>query len=194
MAIWDYEGKLASSGWSRDHCLQILQARLLSPPGKMLRAFVQAVCNAILLKFYSGAEQPPDPICRMTMKGVTSQVPFSPLEAKVTTRVSAAQTDFAEVDLTAWSSPSDGGGGSCPSHTPTVRHALVGRLPCKGCYVVVAIEWPRPPGLSGNRGLSILCPGHFLLALASRVAYFLLKIPQRILAYHARRYPLLSFC
>jgi hypothetical protein len=104
MAIWDYEGKSASRGWSRDHRLRILQAHLLSPPGKMLRAFVQAVCNAIL---FSGAEQPPDPIFEMTMKGVTSEVPFSPLEAKVTTRVSAAQTDFAKVDLTAWSSPSE---------------------------------------------------------------------------------------
>jgi len=107
MAIWDYEGKLESRGWSREQCLRILQARLLSPPGKMLRAFVQAVCNAILLRFYSRAEQPSDPSPGVIMKGFTADVPFSPLEAKVTTRVSAAQTDFAEVDLTAWSSPSE---------------------------------------------------------------------------------------
>jgi hypothetical protein len=73
----------------------------------MLRAFVQAVCNAILLRFYSRAEQPSDPSPGVIMKGFTADVPFSPLEAKVTTRVSAAQTDFAEVDLTAWSSPSE---------------------------------------------------------------------------------------
>ncbi len=36
-----------------------------------------------------------------------SDILFSPLEAKVTTRVAAAQTNFAEVDLTAWSSPSE---------------------------------------------------------------------------------------
>ena len=54
MAIWDYEGKLESRGWSQEQSLRILQAWLLSPLGKMLRRFVQAVCNAILLNFYKG--------------------------------------------------------------------------------------------------------------------------------------------
>ena len=104
MAIWDYEGKLESRGWSREQCLRILHARLLSPPGKIL-SFIQAVCDAILLQFYSTAVQPPKLEPRTSTRGLTSDIPFSPLEAKVTTHVSAAQTDFAEVDLTVWSSP-----------------------------------------------------------------------------------------
>ena len=103
--MWDYEGKLESRGWSREQCLQILQARLLSPPGKMLRHFVQAVCDAILLESHTTAVHPPESDPRTSTKGFTSDIPFSPLKAKVTTRVTAAQTDFAEVDLTAWSSP-----------------------------------------------------------------------------------------
>ena len=98
--MWDYEGKLESRGWSREQCLQILQARLLSPPGKMLRHFVQAVCDAILLESHSTAVHPPESDPRTSTKGFTSDIPFSPLKAKVTTRVTAAQTDFAEVDLT----------------------------------------------------------------------------------------------
>ncbi len=105
IAIRDYEGKLVSRGCSQEQCLRILQARLLSPPGKMLRCFVQAVCDAILLDFYNGAVHLPEQEPRSGTKGFTSDIPFSPLEAKVTTRVAAAQTDFAEVNLTAWYSP-----------------------------------------------------------------------------------------
>lgn len=54
----------------------------------MLRRFVQAVCDAILLKFYSGALYLAEPILRMSVKGVTSEIPFSPLKAKVTICVS----------------------------------------------------------------------------------------------------------
>lgn len=103
MAIWDYEGKLESRGWSREQCLRILHARLLSPPGKML-SFIQVVCDAILLQFYSTGVQPPKLEPRTSTRGLTLDILFSPLEAKVTTRVSAAQTDFAEGDLTVWSS------------------------------------------------------------------------------------------
>ena len=109
MAIWDYEGKLESRGWSRENGLRILKARLRSPPGKMLRRFVQAICDAILLSLHNGDLQGDGPKYspQRIIKGLTDDVPFSPLEQKVTTRVAAAQTDFAEVDLTAWSSPSE---------------------------------------------------------------------------------------
>lgn len=50
MAIWDYEGKLESVGWTRAHSLSILRARLSAPPAKMLRYFAQTVCDTILLK------------------------------------------------------------------------------------------------------------------------------------------------
>ena len=105
LAMWDYEGKLESCGWSREQCLQILQACLLSPPDKMLRRFVQAVCDAILLQSYSTAVQPPESDPQTSTRGFTLDILFSPLKAKVTTHVTAAQMDFAEVDLTDWSSP-----------------------------------------------------------------------------------------
>jgi hypothetical protein len=73
----------------------------------MLQHFVQAVCDAILLDFYNGAVHPPEQEPRSGTKGFVSDIPFSPLEAKVTTRVAAAQTNFAEVGPTAWSSPSE---------------------------------------------------------------------------------------
>jgi hypothetical protein len=71
----------------------------------MLGGFVQAVCNAILLDFYNGAVHPPEQEPRSGTKGFVSDIPFSPLEAEVTTPVAAAQTNFAEVGRTAWSSP-----------------------------------------------------------------------------------------
>jgi hypothetical protein len=88
--MWDYKGKLESRGWSREQCLRILQARLLSPPGKMLRRFAQAVCNAILLESYSTAVHPPESDPWTSTKGFTLDIPFSSLEAKVTTCVTAA--------------------------------------------------------------------------------------------------------
>ncbi len=60
MAIWDYEGKLESRSWSREQSLCVLSARLLSPPGKMLRQFPQSVSNAILLKLCQVDRQTPD--------------------------------------------------------------------------------------------------------------------------------------
>ena len=39
--------------------------------------------------------------------GLTSDVPFTPLEQRASTRVSAAQADDAEVNLTAWASPDE---------------------------------------------------------------------------------------
>ena len=39
--------------------------------------------------------------------GLLSDVPFTPLGQKASTRVSAAQADNAEVDLTAWASPDE---------------------------------------------------------------------------------------
>ena len=107
MAIWDYKGKLESRGWSREHSLRILKARLLSPPGKMLRSFAQAVFDAILLKLHTSIEEPPEAEVQASSRGFMSNIPFSPLEKKATTRVTAAQADDAEVDLSAWSYPSE---------------------------------------------------------------------------------------
>jgi hypothetical protein len=39
--------------------------------------------------------------------GFTWNIPFSPLEEKVTTQATVAQADDAEVDLAAWSPPQE---------------------------------------------------------------------------------------
>jgi len=107
MAIWDYEGKLESRGWSREQSLLVLSARLLSPPGKMLRQFLQSVSKAILLKLCQVDCQTPDEESRGGSRGFIGDIPFSHLEVNATTRVAAAQANDAEVDLSAWSSPSE---------------------------------------------------------------------------------------
>jgi hypothetical protein len=107
MAVWDYEGKLESRRWSRAQGEGILQARLCSPPAKMLRCFAQVVCDSILQKFQGGLPSTQPDKVPDGLKGLTCDVPFSPLEEKATTLVAAAQADFAEVDLSAWSLPSE---------------------------------------------------------------------------------------
>ncbi len=105
MAIWDYEGKLESVGWTRAHSFSILRARLSAPPAKMLRYFAQTVCDALLLRLQPSHLLALDVDRSKGLAGFTHDVPFLPLEDKVTTRVAAAQADDAEVNLTAWSYP-----------------------------------------------------------------------------------------
>ena len=121
-AIWDYEGKLESRGWSREQSLRILSARLLSPPGKMLRRFSQSVSNAILLKL--------DEESWGGSRGFIGNILFSPLEVNATTCVAAAQANDAEVDLSAWSSPSETEEEAhVKSHTEAICGLLVGVQP-----------------------------------------------------------------
>ena len=118
----------------------------------MLRRFTQAVCDAILLQSYSTAVHPPesDPRTRST-RGFTSDIPFSPLKIKVTMRVTAAQTDFAEVDFDCLVLPSrDRGGGPHMSCTSEVCSLMVGNSPREGCNEVVAIKCLQPQGLGCN--------------------------------------------
>jgi hypothetical protein len=73
----------------------------------MLWWFLQSVSNAILLKLCQVDCQTPDEESGGGSRGFISDIPFSPLEVNATTRVAAAQADDAEVDLLAWSSPSE---------------------------------------------------------------------------------------
>jgi hypothetical protein len=105
LAIWDYKGKLESRGWSQSEGLRVLRARLLAPLAKMLRCFAQSACDAILLKL-DGVHDRRD-LALAGSRGFTSDVPFSPLEAKASAWLTAAQADDAEVDLSAWAFPSE---------------------------------------------------------------------------------------
>ncbi len=85
----------------------ILRACLSSPLAKMLWCFAQALCNAILQKLQGAVDITDEDKAQAGLKGLTGDVVFSPLEEKATTRVLAAQADFSEVDLAAWSLPSE---------------------------------------------------------------------------------------
>jgi hypothetical protein len=102
MAVWDYGGKLEAQGWSRIQQQRVLKAQLCPPPAKMLRCFVEAACDALLLKIWAGVSAPCNEKAAFGLVGLLSDVPFTPLEKKVTTCVAAAQADDAEVDLAAW--------------------------------------------------------------------------------------------
>ena len=68
---------------------------------------MQSVSNAILLKLCQVDCQTPDEESRGGSRGFIGNIPFSPLEVNATTCAAAAQADNAEVDLSAWSSPSE---------------------------------------------------------------------------------------
>jgi hypothetical protein len=75
----------------------------------MLRSFAQTFCDAILRRLQGGritSEQGEESESD-GLNGLTRDIPFSPLEQKATTRIAAAQEVFAEVDLSAWSLPSE---------------------------------------------------------------------------------------
>jgi hypothetical protein len=83
-AIWDYEGKLKSVGWSHAQSLSVLKACLLAPPAKMLRCFAQLVFDAVLLRLGSTPLEGADKLAS-GFPGFTRDVPFSPFEGKVLT-------------------------------------------------------------------------------------------------------------
>ncbi len=63
---------------------------------------MEAACDALLLKIWAGVSAPCNEKAAFGLVGLLSDVPFTPLEKKVTTCVAAAQADDAEVDLAAW--------------------------------------------------------------------------------------------
>ena len=111
LAIWDYEGKYESKFWSNPRTGHILNRRLLSPPAKMLRSFAFSAGELLLPDQVRVQEAPID------RHGLTTDIPFSPLEEKVTTRLKAAQSDNAEVDLSQW---------TIEGETPIIARARAG--------------------------------------------------------------------
>lgn len=102
-AIWDYEGKYESSKWNSMLCISILNARLASPPGKMIRSLLYVAGETVLSHI-----QPPSQIeSPILQPGKTCDIPFNPMEEVTDTRVKAAQADDAEVDLSQWAHPNE---------------------------------------------------------------------------------------
>ena len=107
-SIWDYEGKLESVEWSRAEAVQVLRYRTLSPPAKMIRLFLSKAADAIVQEVMgAGAQQVIGPTLRCLKAGLTRDVPFTPMEAKVDTRVEAKLADDAEVNLSTWAVPGE---------------------------------------------------------------------------------------
>ena len=100
-ALWDYEGKAESEGWSTKLQHLVLRRRLQSPPAKMLRSFVFTAGEALIP---ANLSVPPS---QLPPPGKTSDTPFSPMEEAVSTRVKAAQADNAAVDLSQWALPNE---------------------------------------------------------------------------------------
>ena len=99
LGMWDYEGKLEAQGWTRPQRDEIIRRRLQSPPAKIVRSFVFKLCDLFA---------PTDLDERVDRAvGLTTDVPFSPLEQAVSTRLTAAKADNAEVDLSLWALPEE---------------------------------------------------------------------------------------
>ena len=103
LAIWDYAGKIWYQGMSTDRMEQLLQNRLLSPPGKILKAITFNFCHQILesiLPSYTDEILPlhsakPLPL----QKGL--------MEVKGIQRAKAALPDDAGVELAYWALPNE---------------------------------------------------------------------------------------
>jgi hypothetical protein len=74
VSVWDYEGKSECKQLSFRDGLNLLHVRLLAPPGKLIRLFV----NHILSKMVT--PQQPVPQVVTNQAGMSSNVPFSALE------------------------------------------------------------------------------------------------------------------
>ncbi|KAL7526848.1 hypothetical protein ACHAXR_001679 [Thalassiosira sp. AJA248-18] len=102
LGLWDYEGKQESVNWSHHQRRLVLARRLQSPPAKMLRSLCFASCELMLPEeALEGPEEVP------LLVGFSKDIPYSPLEYKVEARVTAAQSDDAEVDLSQWATPGE---------------------------------------------------------------------------------------
>ena len=103
LGIWDYEGKMESRRWTDEQTVEVLRARLRSPPAKMLRLFLSTAASA----FVEEAFPVEAPSHHRPAMGMTKDIPFSPLEVKTNTRVAATQADDAEADLSNWWIPEE---------------------------------------------------------------------------------------
>ena len=79
-----------------------MNARLISPPAKVVRSVLFGLCEMSLPTMIS--HQGMDELAGV---GLTIDVPVSPLETVAAARVKAAQPDDAEVDVSAWALPDE---------------------------------------------------------------------------------------
>jgi hypothetical protein len=112
LAIWDYAGKIWYQGMNQEQIESLLAARLLSPPGKILKTFSFGICQQVLEATLPRTFNDIVPIGKepqgtgLGQKGV--------MELKGIQRAKAAVADDAGVDLSYW---------ALPNETQTQTHA-----------------------------------------------------------------------
>ena len=100
--MWDYEGKLESTKWTKDIQKAILKCRLFSPPAKMLRALIFKVCS-----FLAPAAPDLDSSAATREGGLLSIIPVGDLEREVDAKLTAATADDDIADLEQWVIPTE---------------------------------------------------------------------------------------
>jgi hypothetical protein len=118
--IWDYEGKMDCKHRSFSHSLLILRHRVLSPLGKIVRAFA----FGLLQQRNTYVESPSNVV--PIKAGKSEDIPFSPLEVTAEVRAEAACPDDANIDLSTWV--------STPTETSQEADAHM-------CLRRVAVKW-----------------------------------------------------
>ena len=118
--LWDYEGKIECADRSWAESIKVLEGRLKSPPGKIIRA--------ILFKLLGGKQTVPTKggfKHEGLVIGKTKDIPFSPLEKTADVRMEAACADDAEIDLSTWALPNE----------------TIAQSKARACLRQVAVKW-----------------------------------------------------
>jgi hypothetical protein len=100
LAMWDYAGKICCQGMLKDRVEQLLQAWLLSPPGKILKSITFGLCQQLLehsLPLMVPDAIPKRDLAALNYKGL--------MEVKGIQRRKAALADDAGVKLSFWALP-----------------------------------------------------------------------------------------
>ena len=103
LSVWDYAGKIWYQGMSVDRMEQLLQARLLSPPGKILKSITFNFCQQILESLLPHHSDEITPLHKMGEAPLAKGI----MELKGIQRPKAARADDADVELEYWALPNE---------------------------------------------------------------------------------------
>lgn len=103
LSMWDYAGKIWYCGMSKGILQELLQARVCSPPAKILTTVAFAICNDIRAQLLP--EHEADVTHAVT--GVHEARKKGAMELKGIQRSKAAVADDAGVDLSYWALPNE---------------------------------------------------------------------------------------
>jgi hypothetical protein len=103
-AIWDFEGKLENQFNNRKQAITMLQHRLYSLPGKLIRLIGHHLLDQ-RAAYFDSIRPPPHVVTNKAVK--SEDVPFTPLEDLAEVRAEAACPDDAEIDLSTWALPQE---------------------------------------------------------------------------------------